>query len=918
MTRYALVVGISKYKSRHLADLGKPEQDAEAIAALLDRYGQFDTKPTVLTGNITQAQLVKALRTLLEKQAVNSSVFIYFTGHGISVQDPFGDQDEGHLATSDTEVKMKLGQVVAHENAIPFTKLNNLIQKANLNSLVMLIDACHSGDFVGTAAYGQSFSAFNNKPDCLLLASCQKFEEALAKKSEEHSLFTSAVLKALVPEKADSTGAITSGRLADELKLILRGSPQKPEAYGRGLGLTIIKFPHEESEDAVSVDSSEKKAVSPFLLPTVPLQMPPLPDHFVERPAHQDAVKNQLLRESKKSGTLVVSAIYGLGGIGKSVLASKLAHDGVVQTRFKDGILWATLGQNPDILPLLSGWIQALGDRSYKPTALEPASNHLRTLLYGKKVLLIVDDVWNPSHLEPFRVGSDGSCVLVTTREARISEAHRYDLDVMDEEQSLELMTQKMSGSLTDSDYQKASAFAERVGYLPLALELAASQVEEGTTWTELLEELQLEVGRIEVLDLYGQEEIPDDAKRRKYSLLACFNLSLKLLSPEQLCQFAWLGVLPEDVDITQTMTETLWQVTSSQSKAILRTLRSKALLLQGASQINKSPRYRMHDLMHDLARRLLIRSSRPLETSDVEGLGLTKSDAHSQLLERYKAKTKNDQWHTLKDDGYIYAHLTWHMLQSENIEAIHHLLREENDQGRNGWFDACEALGQTANFVTDVGRAWELADDVYREVSESAVSLQFYYLFIIVTLNSLASNISPTLVGALTKCGLWQPTLGLAYARQAYNPVQKGNIIAAIAPFIPPSLFSEVTDEIFSIHHKDSYLRALSSIVPHLPEESFLEILELVRSLPSQILLIETLIDLAPICSDVWVEAFENILIIESEEIRSQAFQLLISKMPDPWVEALVIVRLVQDKDERRERIKMEISPLNRIYGKS
>ena len=138
----------------------------------------------------------------------------------------------------------------------------------------------------------------------------------------------------------------------------------------------------------------------------VPLQMPPLPDHFVERPEPQDAVKGQLLCEDKV-GTLVVSAIYGLGGIGKSVLATKLAHDPEVRDYFADGILWATLGQKPDILPLLSGWIQALGDNDYKPTAVESASNHLRTLLYDKCILLVVDDVWNPVHLEPFRVGGD-------------------------------------------------------------------------------------------------------------------------------------------------------------------------------------------------------------------------------------------------------------------------------------------------------------------------------------------------------------------------------------------------------------------------------------------------------------------------------------------------------------------------------
>jgi len=58
---------------------------------------------------------------------------------------------------------------------------------------------------------------------------------------------------------------------------------------------------------------------------------------------------------------LVVSVIHGLGGIGKSTLAAALAHDLEVQQRLPDGVLWVTLGQQPDVLSLLSGWIQILG-----------------------------------------------------------------------------------------------------------------------------------------------------------------------------------------------------------------------------------------------------------------------------------------------------------------------------------------------------------------------------------------------------------------------------------------------------------------------------------------------------------------------------------------------------------------------------
>jgi hypothetical protein len=285
----------------------------------------------------------------------------------------------------------------------------------------------------------------------------------------------------------------------------------------------------------------------------VPFQVPPLPYCFVERPEHQNAVKQILLGDqANQPGTLVVSAICGLGGIGKSVLAVKLARDPEVWAKFPDGVLWTTLGQQPDTLGLLSGWIQDLGDYHYQPITDTAASAHLRTLLADKRMLLVVDDVWKPEHAELFRVGSPECCVLVTTREARLPQAVKYSLDVMTPEQSLELITHKLSMTLDEPSRQQALTFAERVGYLPLALELAASQFEEGVTWAELLEDFQTEVARLESLDLYSQDDIPDDAKRRNFSLMACFQLSLKQLSAEQLRQFAWLGVVPEDVTLTQ------------------------------------------------------------------------------------------------------------------------------------------------------------------------------------------------------------------------------------------------------------------------------------------------------------------------------------------------------------------------------
>jgi transcriptional regulator with XRE-family HTH domain len=251
-------------------------------------------------------------------------------------------------------------------------------------------------------------------------------------------------------------------------------------------------------------------------------QAPPLPQFFVDRPEQLHDVKELMVRENPP-GTLVVSAIYGLGGIGKSVLASALAHHSEIQERYSDGILWATLGQNPDLLPLLSGWIQALGDHQTKPTGLDSASSHLRTLFYDKRALLVVDDVWNPNHADWFRVGGENCCVLVTTRSARLSDVTRYDLDLMTESQSVELLTNAIHHKLSAEERRAAETLAKEVGYLPLALELAAARVEDGMPWNQLLQDLRSEVADLAALDRQDEDEEDDDTKRRKHSLVASF-----------------------------------------------------------------------------------------------------------------------------------------------------------------------------------------------------------------------------------------------------------------------------------------------------------------------------------------------------------------------------------------------------------
>ena len=173
----------------------------------------------------------------------------------------------------------------------------------------------------------------------------------------------------------------------------------------------------------------------------IPFQVPPLPSYFVDRPEISQDLKKRLIADSTThSETLAISAIQGLGGIGKTILAQALAWDEQVQKHFCDGILWATLGQQPDILSLLQGWIVTLKDYDYKPTTINAASTHLNSLLHDKAVLLVIDDGWDVKHIEPFLVGSGRCQAIITTRRADVAEevdAQMYSLDLMSEEQSL-------------------------------------------------------------------------------------------------------------------------------------------------------------------------------------------------------------------------------------------------------------------------------------------------------------------------------------------------------------------------------------------------------------------------------------------------------------------------------------------------
>ncbi len=676
----------------------------------------------------------------------------------------------------------------------------------------------------------------------------------------------------------------------------------------------------------------------------IPFQAPPLPTYYVERPEYSQNLKTRLLTESSDVHTLVVTAIHGLGSVGKSTIATALAHDQEVQAHFRDGILWATLGQQPNLLSLLSGWVQALGDYSFKATSTEATSNQLRTLLDDKAVLLVVDDAWNTEDAQAFNVGGARCQVLVTTREAEIAQvlgASTYSLDVMTPSQSMELLTKKIGRELTDTETTDAEALAKEVGYLPLALELAAVQVASGTPWTVLVQDMQQEVACLKTLDNKSAREISDEASLKRLSLTASLNLSVQRLPEKTRKNFIWLGILPEDVTITQTMVATLWDMDNERDAGDeLVYLHSKALLLSGVPLPAGTPTYRLHDLFYDLARNLLTAPLNPKDKGNLPGLGITLCAAHAEFLEKYRNLTDKNLWHTLPNDGYIHQHLVWHLEKAEKVEEIHKLLAEESATGGNGWYDACNRLGQTANFITDVARAWQLAEDSWTETTlPKIIGLQCRYALIITSLNSLLANLPAELLIASIQKNVWTPEQGLAYVLQSSDPEWKAYLLTNLANYLPtnlkelalstalvaarqiqdeesrahalislaeqlPELLPEALAAVGQIERSDGRAEAIISLADKLTPDLLPDAVVVARQIQSDYYHTKALSSLAEQLPELLPEALAAARQIQNDYYRAKALSSLADKLPELLPEALAAARQIQDEYNRAKAL--------------
>ena len=218
-------------------------------------------------------------------------------------------------------------------------------------------------------------------------------------------------------------------------------------------------------------------------------RVPALPPHFLARPEPLQQVVACLCG----NGRAGKYGLHGMGGIGKTALATAVARSQEIRARFTDGVYWLTVGRSPRLTVLQADLADALGiDGVFRGPA--DGKHKLTAALAGKLALLVLDDVWEAEHAAALEVVDDGGGVLITTRNLDVltwRAARVHELALMTSEQARSLLAGWNDVAL-DALSADATEVAEACGRLPLALAIAGALVRKpGGSWARVLRLVQ-------------------------------------------------------------------------------------------------------------------------------------------------------------------------------------------------------------------------------------------------------------------------------------------------------------------------------------------------------------------------------------------------------------------------------------------
>jgi len=290
---------------------------------------------------------------------------------------------------------------------------------------------------------------------------------------------------------------------------------------------------------------------------------------------------------------VVISAIEGMAGVGKTQLAVHAAHRLVRAGHFTDAQLYVNLrGFDPeqpsaDPAAVLDGFLRQLGVPGPQiPEGIDERAAMFRDRLYGRHALVLLD---NAADLDQVRhlIPSSPTCLVLITSRRNLAGLHgstQLLLETFSMSEAVDLLAAIAGGHRIFAEPEAARRVAELCGRLPLAVALTAARLRSRPAWSVAELAKRLEQDGIDAVSV------------GEHPLRAVFDLSYRGLPASARRLFALLGLYPGE-DFTCEAAAALADVDRTQARRTLERLQDEHLLQQ------KAPgRYSLHDLLRDYA----------------------------------------------------------------------------------------------------------------------------------------------------------------------------------------------------------------------------------------------------------------------------------------------------------------------------
>ncbi|GLY29424.1 SARP family transcriptional regulator [Kineosporia sp. NBRC 101731] len=356
----------------------------------------------------------------------------------------------------------------------------------------------------------------------------------------------------------------------------------------------------DHADHADHADQDEKAGTEDEVVALVaPAQLPADLASFTGR-RHELDVVSSLLSGTGTGRAPRLVVISGMGGVGKTTMAVHWAHQ--VADRFPDGQLYVNLrGFHPSgvvtgAIEVMRSFLEALGVPAPRvPAGLEAQASLYRSLLAGRRMLILLDNARDSDHVRHLLPGTTGSLVIVTSRHQLVDlvatqGAHPVALDLLPRPEALAFLAARLGADRTTLEADAAAQVVDLTGRLPLTLALVCAHAAVNPAYS--LQAVATDLREIGSLDSFSGESAPTDVR-------SVFSWSYQVLTSGAARLFRLLG-LQAGPDCSLSAAVSLACQPRPQVRLLLRELLRASLIFE-----TRPGRYGCHELLRAYAAEL-------------------------------------------------------------------------------------------------------------------------------------------------------------------------------------------------------------------------------------------------------------------------------------------------------------------------